>query len=597
MGDACPPVDEKLGRRIPFPRRFVRAIPGPVIFDTLKSAVDLYNHLPRYREIVSVLFRYGFADVLRLVALQHVLRIEDATIRLRPDDAILSKPLPERLRLALEELGPTFIKFGQILSSRRDLITDDYFLELEKLQSGVPPFPGAEARRIVERELGHPMRKLFREFDETPIGSASIAQVHRAILPDGTEVAVKIQRPDIEQTISQDVAILHDLARFVEKHVPESASLNPTGFITEFTDTLQRELDFENEASNAERFAEQFEGNKAIRVPKIYRDRSTAKVLTMDFIRGLPVNDTARLEAAGISPTDLATSIAGLIYEQIFSFGFFHGDPHPGNMTVLADGELVLFDYGMMGKFTPQMRESIALLVSGLAERNHTQTTRSILDLSEEGLAKDQMLLQADVEKFAEQNLNRSLRDIQLGVVLNKLLDLLRENRLRMKPAFYLGIKALAQVEAVGRTLDPDLNFIQLGEPYATRVLVGKFGAGRVGGILKGVALEMLDFLRDFPGDFRQLYQTIRRGKLNIPLEHKIDPKGFEPLRQTLDLIANRLANAILAASVLICSSIVLLAKVPPHLGTVSIPGMIGLLFGSYMCLRLVISIWKHGGL
>lgn len=568
-----------------------------MIIDTLRSAVDLYNHLPRYREILAILFKYGFADVLRLVALQHILRIEDATIRMHPNSEILSKPLPERLRLALEELGPTFIKFGQILSSRRDLITDDYFIELSKLQSGVPPFSAAEAREIVERELGHPMRLLFSEFQPEPIGSASIGQVHRAKLPDGTPVAVKVQRPDIEKTISQDVAILHDLARFVEKHVPESAGLNPTGVVTEFTETLQRELDFENEASNAERFAEQFEGNPSITVPKIYRDHSTSRVLTMDFISGTGIMDSAALDAMGIDRHQLAETMTGLIYEQIFEHGFFHGDPHPGNMTVLLNSSIALYDYGMMGKFTPQMRESIALLVSGLAEKNHGQTTRSILDLSEEGIASDQMLLQAEVERFAESNLSRPLRDIQLGLVLNSLLDLLRDNHLRMKPAFYLGIKALAQVEAIGRALDPGLNFIQLGEPYATKVLLGKLGARRVGGILKGVAVEFLDFLRDFPGDFRQLYQSVRRGKINIPLEHKIDPKGFEPLRATLDSIANRLANAILTASVLICSSIVLLAGVPPFLGAVSIPGSIGLLFGAYMCLRLVFSIWKHGGL
>lgn len=559
--------------------------------------MDLYNHLPRYREILSVLFKYGFADVLRLVALQHILRIEDATIRTHPDDKILSKPLPERLRLALEELGPTFVKFGQILSSRRDLITDDYFIELEKLQSGVPPFPAKEAREIIEKELGYPVRALYSDFREKPIGSASIAQVHQATLKDGTPVAIKVQRPDIEKTISLDVAILHDLARFIEKHVPEAAGLNPTGVVQEFTETLQRELDFENEASNAERFAEQFEGNPHIRVPKIYRDHSTCRVLVMDYITGIPITDADRLRAQGTDPAELAATMTGLIYEQIFEHGFFHGDPHPGNMTILPDSKIVLYDYGMMGKFTPQMRESIALLVSGLGEKNHAQTTRSILDLSEEGIASDQMLLQAEVEKFAEQNLSKPLRDISLGAVLNSLLDLLRDNRLRMKPAFYLGIKALAQVEAIGRALDPELNFILLGEPYATRVLVGKFGAGRVGTILKGVAVELLDFLRDFPGDFRQLYQSIRRGKLNIPLEHKIDPEGFEPLRKTLDSIANRLANAILTASILICSSIVILASLPPHVAHVSVPGAVGLLFGAYMCVRLFLSIWRHGGL
>lgn len=586
-----------ISARIPTLHAPVPGYHASVILDTLKSAVDLYSHLPRYREIVSILFKYGFADVLKLMALQHVLKIEDATIPLRPDDEILSQPLPVRLRLALEELGPTFIKFGQIVSSRRDVITDDYFIELTKLQSSVPPFPGAEARKIIEEELGHPLNSLFSHFQDKPIGSASIAQVHKAELKDGTVVAIKVQRPEIEKTIELDVAILDDLARFVEKHVPETAGLNPTGMIQEFTETLQLELDFENEASNAERFAEQFEGNHSIFVPSVYRNYTRPRVLTMDFVSGTPITNVTGLRSRDIDPEDLAVRMTGLIYEQIFEFGFFHGDPHPGNMTILHDGRIALYDYGMMGKFTPQMRESIALLVSGLAERNHPQTTRSILDLSVEGVAHDQMLLQAEVERFAETNLARPLRDIRLGEVLNNLLDLLRANQLRMKPAFYLGIKALAQVEAIGRTLYPDLNFIQEGEPYATRILAGKFGARRVGGILKGVAIEALDFLRDFPGDFRQFYQSVRRGKLNIPLEHKIDPQGFEPLRKTLDSIANRLANAILTASVLICSSIVLLASVPPHLGKVSIPGIIGLCFGTYMCLRLVLSIWRHGGL
>ncbi len=524
-----------------------------MILDALRSAVDLYNHLPRYREILSVLFKYGFSDVLRLVALQHILRIEDATIRVHPDDAILSKPLPVRLRLAMEELGPTFVKFGQILSSRRDLITDDYFIELTKLQSSVPPFPGKEAREIIEEELGQPVRAMFTAFHDKPIGSASIAQVHRAKLMDGTDVAVKVQRPNIEETIALDVAILHDLARFVEKHVLESAGLNPVGVVEEFAQTLQRELDFENEATNAERFAEQFDKNPHIQVPKIYREFVTERILTMDFLTGIPITDIEALSAQGTDPKKLGITMTGLIYEQIFDHGFFHGDPHPGNMAILEDSRIALYDYGMMGKFTPHMRESVALLVGGLAEKNHAQTTRSILDLSVEGVASNQLLLQAEVEKFADLNLNKPLADIKLSEVFNSLLDLLRDNHLRMKPAFYLGIKALAQVEAIGRTLNPDLNFIREGEPYASRVLMGKFGPNRVGRILKGVAIEALDFLRDFPGDFRQLYQNFRRGKLNIPLEHKIDPEGFEPLRKTLDSIANRLASAIMTAAVLIC--------------------------------------------
>lgn len=567
-----------------------------MIFDQIKGAVEFASHLPRYREIVRVLWKYGFGDVLKLVALQHVLGMEDATITIH-ENGLLSKPLPERMRLALEELGPTFVKFGQIVSSRRDLVTDEYYVELCKLQSGVPTFPAKEAKRIIAQELGQPVSELFATFDDVPVGGASMAQVHAAVLKDGTMVAVKVQRPDITKVIELDLAILRDLARFAERHVPEMSGLNPVGVVEEFSSTLIKELDFENEAKNAERFAAQFEGNLSIEVPVIYRELTTSRVLTMDFLRGKPVDAPEVLEKAGIDPVELSENITKLIYEQIFEHGFFHGDPHPGNILILKGGVTGLLDYGMMGSFTPAFRSSVAHLIAGLAEKNHQQVMRSILEMSEEGYAADTTGMLNDVEEFSGTHLNQPLRDINLGVVLNKLLELLRNNHLRMKGSFYLGIKALTQVEAIGRSLNPDLNFIVLGEPYAMKLIQGKYHPHRLFELGRKLLSESLDFLDDFPHDFRNLYQRIKHGKISIPLEHKIDPEGFEPLRKTLDSIANRLTNAILTASVLICSSILVLSGLPPKIGSVPIIGLVGLIWGTYMCLRLVLSIWKHGGL
>ena len=567
-----------------------------MILDQIKSAVGFAHNLPRYREIVGVLWKYGFADVLKLVALQRILGMEDATIKIH-EEGLLSKPLPERMRLALEELGPTFIKFGQIVSSRRDLVTDEYYVELCKLQAGVPPFPAREAKAIIARELGRPLAQLFAKFEDEPVGSASIAQVHKAELLDGTKVAIKVQRPDIDQVIELDLAILHDLARFVDRHVPEFSSLNPVGVVTEFSLVLIKELDFNNEAINADRFAKQFAENSWIKVPAVFLEQTATRVLTMEFIAGLGVDDAGELEAAGINSKELASHITSLIYEQIFEHGFFHGDPHPGNMMILPGGVTALLDYGMMGSFTPPFRSSVAHLIAGLAEKNHQQVMSSILDMSEEGYVMNSIKMLADVEAFSEAHLNRPLRDIRLGEVLNKLLEMLRGNRLRMKGSFYLGIKALTQVEAIGRSLDPDLNFIMLGEPYAMKLIQGKYHHKRLFQLARKLLGESLDFLDEFPGDFRNLYQQIKHGKINIPLQHKIDPEGFEPLRKTLDLIANRLANAILAASVLICSSILIHSGLPPKFGSVPVIGVVGLIWGGYMCLRLVISIWKHGGL
>ncbi len=567
-----------------------------MIFDQIKSAVDFAKHLPRYREIVGTLWKYGFADVLRLVALQRFLGMEDATMVVH-EKGLLSLPVPERMRLALEELGPTFIKFGQIVSSRRDLVTVEYYKELCKLHAGVPPFPVSEARKIIREELGASVETLFRSFDPEPVGAASMAQVHAAVMPDGAKVAVKVQRPDIEKVIELDLAILHDLARFVDRHVPEISGLNPVGVVEEFSATLLKELDFGNEAANAERFATEFDGNPWIKVPAIIRDRSSSRVLTMEFLKGMNVTDLAALNRADVDPRQLAEHITSLIYEQIFDHGFFHGDPHPGNMFILPDGVTGLLDYGMMGQFTPPFRSSIAHMIAGLAEKNHHQVMRSIVEMSEEGFSSDTTKMLSDVEDFSGQHLNQPLKDIRLGNVLNSLLDMLRNNKLRMKGSFYLGIKALTQVEAIGRTLDPDLNFIKLGEPYAMKLIEGKFHPGRVFALLRNLLGESLDFLDDFPHDFRNVYQRIKHGQVNIPLQHKIDPEGFEPLRKTLDSIANRLTNAILTASVLICSSILVLAHVPPMLGGFSVVGGAGLAWGGYMCLRLVLTIWKHGGL
>jgi ubiquinone biosynthesis protein len=567
-----------------------------VILNQIKSAVGFASHLRRYHEIVAILWKYGFANVLRLVALQRFLGIEDATITLH-EEGLLSKPLPERVRLALEELGPTFVKFGQIVSSRRDLVTDEYYVELCKLQTEVSPFPSKEVRSIIADELGKPVSKLFKKFDDKPVGSASIAQVHAAQLPDGTRVAVKVQRPDIQEVIELDLAVLLDLARFVDRHVPEISAVNPVGVVLEFSSTLRKELDFNNEASNIERFGAQFANNRWIKVPRVFRELATSQVLTMEFISGYNIMDTPALERAGIRPAELSEHITELIYQQIFDHGFFHGDPHPGNLLVLPGGVTGLLDYGMMGSFSPPFRSSIAYLIAGLAEKNHQEVMDSILEMSEEGFAPNPGKMLSDVEAFSDQHLNQPLRDIKLGEVLNKLLEMLRNNHLRMKGSFYLGAKALTQVEAIGRALNPDLNFIKIGEPYAMRQIEGKYHPSRILALAQKLFGESLDFLEDFPHDFRQLYQRIKHGKINIPLQHKIDPEGFEPLRKTLDSIANRLTNAILTASVLICSSILVLSGLPPKLGGVSIVGLAGLIWGTYLCLRLVLSIWKHGGL
>lgn len=562
----------------------------------LHSALEFAAQVPRYTEILRVLYKYGFSDVLKLVLLERVMGIEIAELPTH-DSGLLAKPPEERLRLALEELGPTFIKFGQILSSRRDLVSGDYYSELCKLQDKVPTFPGKEAKRIFAKEIGVSVGIAFAEFDEEPLAGASIAQVHRATTKEGAVVAVKIQRPDIQPLIERDLSILHDFAGLLEKHVPDLAAMNPVAVVKEFSETLLKEIDFTNEADNTERFASQFEDLESINVPVILREFSSRRVLTMEFITGYPVNDPKVLRKHHIDPVKLSESISRLIFEQIFVHGFFHGDPHPGNMTVLRGGVMGLYDFGMVGEFSMSFRSSVANLIAGLAERDNRQVMSALVDMSESGSLNDPDKMLRDVEEFSSKNLTKPLSQINLSLVFNKLLELLRDQHLRMKGSFYLGIKALSQVEAIGRDLNPDLNFVVIGEPYAIKLLEGKYRPEHLLHILQKISSTSLDILDDFPGDIRVLWKRLRRGEINIPLKHKIDPKGFEPLRKTLNTTSNRLGNAILAAAVLIASSNLIRSGLPPKVWGVPAIGVIGLLWGIWMCFRHALSTRRNDGL
>ena len=559
-----------------------------MVLKQIRAAVEVYHHLPRYHEIFHVFFKYGFGDMLNMSHLQKILEIKDSHLPAEQKE-LHGKSPGVRFRMALEELGPTFVKLGQILSTRGDLVSEEYMDELHRLQDQVKPFPGSEARTMVETELCCKIDEVFKEFDLKPSASASMAQVHHGILKNNRSVAVKVQRPDIAETIAIDLAIMMDVAKFLDKHVEAIAVLNPIGVVGEFSKTLWQEQDFSNEARNMERFAKQFIGSRVVHVPAIYPDLCTERVLTMEFVTGQRIDEPDKLREHDLSPVKLSHNISRLIFQQMFKFGFFHADPHPGNMCVLPDGVVCLYDYGMMGTLSPVFRENIAEMVLGLSEKDHRLVTRSLLSMSEQGYADDPKKLEGDVEAFAGQYLDVPLKDLKLGFVLNRLLDVLREHKLRMLADFYLGIKALSQVESLGALLNPDLNFVQFGRPYATEVIEGKYEPTRVWKDLQHTFAEYWDVLRDLPLDLHDFYQKIKTGRYSFPVAHRIDPEGFEPLRNTLNHIANRMSQTFVLSAFLICSSIFFLADQ-------QVLGAIGLVITVIMGLRLLFSIWKRGG-
>ena len=558
-----------------------------------------YRHVARYRQIAMVLLKHGFGDLMGTMGLHRRLGLEKR--RVSGSQAPVPSALTrwQRIRMALEELGPSFVKLGQIAATRPDMIPQELCDELAKLQDTVPPFGFDRVRRTVEDELGDSLDVLFEEFDQTPVASASIAQVHRAVLPasgesgqtDGKVVAVKIQRPGIRRTIEVDLEIMLDLARLMERHIHGLDAVNPVGIVQEFARTIRKELDFTIEADHIERFARNFESNDDVYVPRVFRQHSTPKVLTMEFIEGVKVSDTTSLREGGFDLELIASRGADLILEQIFVHGFFHADPHPGNILILADNVICFLDYGMMGTISPRHKESLADMVIGIVRRDEKRITKAILDLSSGDKPEAAERLEADVADFIEQHFYRSLKDIDMGELIAQLIRLLVRHRLRIIPDFYLLTKALATVEGNGRKLWPDFDMVKNTEPFARRIIAERFSPRTLAKDLYRSGVDMGHLLRDLPGDISEIVAQIKRGRIHVEFEHR----GLGPMLKNHDQISNRIVFAIVLAALIIGSSLIVLSGIPPKWYGIPVFGIVGYLAAGAMGFWLLISILRHG--
>jgi ubiquinone biosynthesis protein len=415
-----------------------------------------YRHLNRYRQILAVFFRYGFGDLVDLLKIDQYIEIGLQMISRNRRERLEKLSRAERVRLALEELGPTYVKLGQVLSTRPDLIPVDFINELAKLQDDVPPFDAQEVGRIIRAELGAPPEEVFAAFKLTPVASASIGQVHDATLSDGERVAVKIQRPGIKKIIEVDLEIMLHLATLMEHHVEEIAFFRPIKIVEEFAKVLEREIDYTFEAHNMERMAGQFLSDQTVYIPKVYHDLSTARVLTAEFIEGIKISQIHKLEAADLDRREITRRGSNILLRQIFDFGFFHGDPHPGNLFVLPGEVICLLDFGMVGTVNRQTREDFVDLVDAVVNRHETRTAQMLLKLTsweEKPAMRD---FERAVADFMGRHLYRPLKEIQVGPLLQNLLELAADYRLVIPPDIFLMMKTLTAVEGVALVLDPD---------------------------------------------------------------------------------------------------------------------------------------------
>ncbi|HSM89543.1 MAG TPA: AarF/ABC1/UbiB kinase family protein, partial [Desulfobacterales bacterium] len=533
-----------------------------------------YRHLNRYRHILAVLLKHGFGEVVESLRIDQYLEVGLQLISKKrgPREEPLTRP--QRLRKALEELGPTYIKLGQVLSTRPDLIPVEFTEELSKLQDSVPPFSFADAETIIQRELGAPASDVFDRIDTEPAASASIGQVHRARLKNGEEAAVKIQRPGIRAVIEVDLEIMLHLATLAERHVEELALHKPVTIVEEFARTLEKEIDFRIEAANIDRVAQSFLGDPAVYIPAVFREFSSAAVLTTEYVEGIKISNIGELDAAGYDRRLLCSRGADIVLKQVFHHGFFHADPHPGNIFALPGNVICLLDFGMVGVVDRQTREMFVELVDSVVRRNESRAAQVLLQLTRWEQPPDLRQLERELSDFMGRHLYRPLKDIEVGKLLHDLLEIATRFHLQLPPDIFLMLKAISTVEAVGRMLDPEFVMIAKAAPFIEQVLMDRFKPQRVAEDVGDLAARMLKFLHQFPKDLLDLAGLLRQQKLSLQIKHD----GLEKVLATHDQISNRLSFSIVIAALIVGSALIVISKTPPLFYGISLIGIIGFL-------------------
>ena len=545
--------------------------------------------LRRYQDIAQALVKYGYIDVAESLHLRRPLRLGQ---RLFGASETIKHSKPKRLRMLLEELGPTFIKFGQLLSTRVDALPPDYLSELAALQDDVAAEPFSVVQGIIEAELQAPLNDLFATMESAPLAAASIAQVHRATLPGGARVAIKVQRPRIPETIAADLDVLRDLAHLAERYMAEWRPFQPIGLVDEFAHTITKELDFRQERRNLERCAHLFEGDDTVLIPASYAELSTSRVLTMAYVEGTKISDRDALLRAGHDPHTVAVRGANALLKQIFVHGFFQGDPHPGNLIVLRNDVIAILDYGMFGSIDAETREQLAALLLALVQRNANKMIRALTDLEIVTSEHHRRQLQRDVSMLVDAYLTAPLEQIDLAVMLDEIFKIIQRHGLQIPPEFLLLLRALSTAESLGRKLDPAFSIAEHIQPFAEQLVLERYDPRYIMRRLGATGEEAGDLLSYMPGAMMHILDRVQRGELRMSVEMR----QLDRLTRDFDTASNRLTLALILAASIIGSSLVIQTEMSPLLWGYPALGLIGFLISAVLGLGLVIAILRSGG-
>lgn len=556
----------------------------------LRETMALMRDLHRLQEIATVLVHYGWGDLVKHSGAARILERAGRLVRWQPSRDVEHLDQPVRLRLALTELGPTFVKLGQVLATRVDVFAPSWIEELEKLHNQVPPVAFEVVEHTLTKAFGRPLNEVFQSFEKEAFAAASIAQVHAAILHDGTPVVVKVRRPDILPKIEADLRILDHLARIIELEWPETRNYRPVQIVAQLRRSLMRETDLVKEARNLDSFAAYFAGDDSVRIPRVYWDYCHDNVNVQERLLGIQGTDFSAAREAGYDLTLLARRGADAVLKMILVHGHFHADPHPGNVLFLPGNRIGMIDFGMVGQLTVARREQLIQFLYALIGKDEVGML-DVLVVWAGDAEVDEEKLAYDLTELVMSYDNLALKDIRLGDLLSDVTAIMRGNNLALPPDLTLLFKALITLEGLGHQLDSDFHMVDDLEPFIRALMEARYTPAAVMARTRRSIKELAGVITGLPRDLVRLLRQARRGRLRIDL----DLKRLDDFGAQLNRASNRLTMGILTASLVIGSSIVLTVDGGPDFFGLPLLGALGFILAVINSLWIVASIWRSG--
>ena len=550
----------------------------------IKSGTVRFKELEkikRIKKLADVLMKYGFEEILSRSELEKRLPKRIVGWNREKIKDIKSRTIYERVRMALEEMGPAYVKFGQMLSNRNDILPEEMISELQKLQDKVE-IQEVDIRKKLVEELNIIPEEYFQSIDEEPMASASIGQVFRAVLKNGEKVVLKIRRDNIDNVVETDLIIMKDMAKFLEKYDVNAKNINLLYIVETFENMLKKELSLINERKNIERFENNFKENEHIHVPVVYKELSNNRILCMEFIEGIKITDKEKIEKTGFNPKEIASLGLELYIKQVMKYGFFHADPHPGNIFLGKDGKLIFIDFGAMGTLYPYEIELLEELTLNFLQKDVKKMIATIKELALGYNISDEKRLERGFYDILSMVDGTSLEEINLVEIMDRVKTLLSQNQVLLSEDVYLLVKGIGQIEGIGRHLNPQLNIMQEIGKNAQEIMVKRMspkyilekGMGKVG--------EFSENWLTLPSDLKRLLEKIQ----NNELKHRHELVGFENFQK----ITERLVMGLVVSSLIIGSSILVLANMPPHINGISVLGILGFVISGILGANMIMS-------